>query len=141
MREAAERLPAPLQAARPLAGKTATTPIRHPFVSPLAVQTPAALAHGGPKQYLKALGGNGTLAQIGDALGNTVGSVVPSTVGENLVHDAFNLPAHIFPAVYLPLAGAVEAAKGRPQHLEALLHTYLKTGLLPAAFRDDRRRR
>jgi hypothetical protein len=135
--QAAERLPAPVRTAGSVGGRVASTPFKRPFTSALAAQTPAALAHGDPKQYVKALEGTGTLADIGSAVGGAVSGAVPGKVAQNLVRDAFNLPAQALPSVYLPLAGAVEAAQGDPTRLHHLLEAYNQTGLLPAVFRGD----
>ncbi|MFL5900346.1 MAG: hypothetical protein ACJ75S_04035 [Solirubrobacterales bacterium] len=135
--QAAERLPGPVRAAGSVAGRVVTTPIKHPFTAPLAIQAPTALMHGDPKEFVKALEGTGTLADIGHAVGGAVSGAVPGKVAQNLIRDAFDLPAQALPSVYLPVAGAVEAAQGDPSRLHRLLDAYGQTGLLPAVFRGD----
>jgi hypothetical protein len=135
--QAAEHVPSPLRTAGSLGGRAAATPFKHPFTSALALQAPSAAIHGDPGQFTKALEGKGTLAAIGSAAGNLAAGAVPGKVAQNLVKDAFNLPAVALPSAYMPIAGAVEAAKGDPSRLEGLLNSYARTGLLPAVFRGE----
>jgi hypothetical protein len=135
--QAAERLPAPLRTAGSVGGRVAATPFKHPFTSAVALQAPAAAIHGDPRQFGKAFEGTGTLAAIGSAAGNALSGAVPGKVAQNLVRDAFDLPAQALPSVFLPVAGAVEAAQGDPSRLHGLLNAYGETGLLPAVFRGD----
>lgn len=135
--QAAEKVPKPIRTAGGVAGRAASAPIRHPFTAPLALQAPAAITNKDPGQFTKALEGTGALAAIGNTVGGAVASVTPGEVAQNLVKDAFNLPAQALPSVFLPAAGAVEAAQGDPSRLHRLLDAYSETGLLPAIFRGD----
>jgi len=135
--QAAERVPGPLRTAGSLGGRVAATPFKHPFTSALALQAPAAAIHGDPHEFTKAFEGTGTLAAIGNAAGDVAASALPGKVAQNLVKDAFNLPAVALPSAYMPIAGAVEAAQGNSSRLQGLLDSYAKTGLLPAVFRGD----
>lgn len=128
---AVAKLPAPVRAA----GRAATLPVRRPLTAPFAVQTPAVVT--GKGSFMDALEGKGTYADIASTVGNAAASVVPGEAAQNLVRDVFNLPAVALPSVYLPVAGAVEAAQGDPARLDRLWHEYSKTGLIPALARGD----
>lgn len=136
-RAAVAKLPAPVRTAGKVAGRATALPFKRPFTAPLAIEAPGAVVHGDPSRFLNALEGHGALASIGNTLGSAVSSVVPSDAAQNLIKDAFNLPAVALPSVYLPLAGAVEASHGDSSRLEGLLDAYKETGLLPALFKGD----
>lgn len=135
--DAVSRLPKSVQTAGRVAGRAAALPVKHPFTAPIAAQVPAAAISGDPSDLGKAFTGEGVFANASSSLGDAVASAVPGKVAQNLVKDAFNLPAVALPSAYLPVAGAVEASKGDPSRLEGLLHEYEKSGLLPAVFRGD----
>lgn len=132
-KQAVEKLPQGVRTASKVAAKGAAYPIRHPFTTPLAAEVPTALIHGDPEAFLGALEGRGTLA----AITNAISSGVPSNVAGNALKDALALPANALPSVYLPAAGAVEAAQGDPKRLEGLVHGYLRTGFIPDLLRGD----
>ncbi|MFN8160616.1 MAG: hypothetical protein U0R52_06180 [Solirubrobacterales bacterium] len=123
------------------AGKVAAAPVRHPKATliggPVALQVPAVVHSGDLGGFRKALSGTGVAASVLSEAGRYASQIAPGTVGKNIVRDAFNLPAQALPSVYLPVAGAVEAAKGDDSRLRGLLDQYARTGLLPAIFRGD----
>lgn len=45
-------------------------------------------------------------------------SAINENIGSRAVKDAINLPATVVPSIYVPTAGAVEAAQGRPERLK-----------------------
>lgn len=134
---AVKRAPKPVRTAGRVAGQVASAPIKHPFTAPIAAQAPSAVLSGDPREFGKAFTGEGTLAAIGSGVGGAVASITPNTVAENLVRDAFNLPAIVLPAVYLPLAGVVEASQGDSSRLRKLWGDYVEAGLIPAAVQGD----
>lgn len=117
-------------------GQVASYPLRHPvrLTGQMAVaQAPLAVASGDPGGELQhVLEGKGVLSNALGAVGGAVSSVVPSEIGRNLVQDLFDLPAQTPPAIYMPLAGLVEAAQGDPERLDKLWNDYKAVGLLPA---------
>ena len=48
-------------------------------------------------------------------------SAVPTDLAGRAAKDLVNAPAQVIPSVYVPAAGAVEAAQGRPERLKAFL--------------------
>lgn len=134
---AVKRVPKPVRTAGRVAGQVASAPIKHPFTAPVAAQAPSAVLSGDPREFGKAFTGEGTLAAIGSGVGGAVASITPTKVAENLVRDAFNLPAIVLPAVYLPLAGVVEASQGDSSRLRKLWGDYVEAGLIPAAVQGD----
>lgn len=50
-----------------------------------------------------------------------------STAAGRLVKDAITFPAQALPAVYQPVAGAVEAARGRPQRIKKVVEDFKQT--------------
>jgi hypothetical protein len=83
------------------------------------------------------LTGQGVAAEALRKVGGVVAKAAPGQIGRNIVRDAFDLPTQTIPAVYLPIAGMVEAAKGNPQQLERLWADYKKIGVLPAVAARD----
>lgn len=128
---ALEKAPAPVRVGAKVGGRALSAPVKHPFTAPLAIQTPAALLHGDPSQYLKALEGNGTLASITGAGADVLshGGVVGKVAGE-----ALNLPATVLPSTYLAGKAGVNAAQGNDAELKKLVHQYVDSGVLPAIF-------
>jgi hypothetical protein len=126
------RLPKPVRVAGKVGAQTVTYPIKHPFTAPLTAQTPLAIYHGDINQYGKAFTGTGAIAGIGNAVGSAISGSVPGKVAQNIVKDAFNLPATVLPSVYLTAAGIVEATQGDPKRLTRLWDSYMKTGAVPA---------
>jgi hypothetical protein len=118
----AEALPTSVKVAGKVGGKAATYPVKHPFTAPLALQAPAALIHGDPKEFLKGFEGKGLEASIA----NDASHVLP------LAGEAVNLPATVLPSLYLTGRAGINAAKGNSEELDNLKKQYLATGLLPA---------
>lgn len=128
--QAASRAPLPVKVAAKAAGKAAVYPIKHPFTSPLAIETPAALTHGGigvhPGQFLAALEGKGTFAKAAGAISGGLSHVSP------LLGEATNVAANALPSVFLTGKAGVNAVEGHPAQLNKLLEEWKKTGVLPA---------
>jgi hypothetical protein len=57
------------------------------------------------------------------------GEIVPGAAGtlQRAAKDIANAPGQIVPSFYVPIAGGVEAAKGRPQRIEKLWHDLKQT--------------
>jgi hypothetical protein len=127
-----------------VAARAATYPIRRPIKTAKgsfyaqAVGAPAATVSDPGGEAKKVLEGKGIAATVlGDA-GSVAASVAPGgEIAKNLVKDVFDLPAQTVPAIYLPLAGLVEAAQGNSERLDQLWEDYKKVGLLPAVARGD----
>lgn len=124
-----------------VAVKTATFPIRRPIKTAkysFAAQAPLAISTGDPVgEAKKVLEGQGVAAKVLGDVGRTVGKVVPTEIGKNIVQDVLDLPANIVPAVYLPVAGLIEKAQGNPERLDALWNDYKEHGLIPALVEGD----
>ncbi len=122
------------------AGRAATFPIRRPVKAAkytALAQAPVAIGSGDPVESFKGLTeGTGVVPDALRAIGSTVAGPLPE-VGENIVKDAFELPAQAIPAVYQPIAGLVEAAGGNSDRLEHLWNEYKASGLLPALAEGD----
>jgi len=134
---AARKVPKPIRTGAKIGTQVATAPVKRPFTAPIAAQAPSAILSGDPREFGKAFTGTGNLATISGAIGNAVASATPGAVAQNLVRDAFNLPAVALPSAYLPLAGLVEASQGDPSRLRSLWGEYVKSGAIPAALRGD----
>lgn len=121
--------------------KTATFPIRRPIKTAkysFAAQAPLAIATGDPLgEAKKVLEGRGVVAGVLGKAAGVVDDVVPTEIGKNIVRDVLDLPANVVPAVYLPLAGIFEAAKGDSSRLDALWKDYKENGLVPALIEGD----
>jgi hypothetical protein len=122
-----------------VAGRAVTLPVRSKrilFGGPLALEAPSAAFHGDPGQFENALEGTGVAASIANTAGEAAGHVIPGVAG-NLVKDALQLPAQALPSVYLPAAGAVEAAQGDSSRISKLWEDYKATGLFPHLLSGD----
>lgn len=120
--------------------KTATFPIRHPLKTTkysVYAQAPVALSTGDPSQLAAPFRGEGVVAAVTKPVSAAVSSLPPGEIASNLVKDVLELPANTPPAIYLPLAGIVEAAQGDSSRLEGLWEDYKETGLLPAIAEGD----
>jgi hypothetical protein len=69
----------------------------------------------------KELQGQGYYASILHGAGEVVAGKVPRGLLRHSVQDIFDLPAQAVPSLYVPLASAFEAVKGRPQRGKAFL--------------------
>ena len=130
----AEKTPKPVRTGAKVGARIAAHPFKHPFTAPFTAQAPFALAHGDPKEFLKAAEGKGALADIAGTVGGAVG-VVP--VAGQVAREAVNLPAVIVPSLYLTGKAGVEAAGGNSQEFDKLWNDWVKTGLLPALAKGD----
>lgn len=68
------------------------------------------------------LSGKGYYASILHGAGQAVAGKVPKGLARHAVQDLFDLPAQAVPSLYVPLASAFEAVKGRPQRGREFLH-------------------
>lgn len=122
------------------AGRAATFPIRRPIKTAkysFAAQAPAAVATGDLSEFEKVLSGEGVAAGVLRDIGEKVSSLAPGEIGENVVKDVFELGASAVPAIYMPVAGLVEAAKGDSSRLEELWNQYEESGLLTGIAKRD----
>jgi hypothetical protein len=122
-------------------GRVATFPIRRPIKSAkwsAYGQTPFIATSDNPLGELKrVLEGQGVAAGVLHGLGTTVAEASPSELVGNIAKDALDLPANAVPAIYLPVAGLIEAAQGDPDRLDKLWGDYKEIGLLPAVASGD----
>lgn len=141
--------PKSVKVAAKIATKAVTLPVKRPFTAPFAAEIPAAAIHGELPHFGRALSGTGVFANIASTLGTTAASAIPGEIAQNIVKDAFNLPAVALPSVYLPVAGIVEASQGDPARLDKLWQEYTAAphmengkevhgwGAIPALLRGD----
>jgi hypothetical protein len=136
--KASEKLPRPVRVVGKAAGKGVTYPARHPINTALGAQVPSAAISGDPTQFVKALEGHGTFADISHQAAGALGAVAPGgKLAKQIVEEGIDLPASVAPSVFLTGKAGVEAAGGNSAHLKALVKQYEKTGLLPAVLRGD----
>jgi hypothetical protein len=64
--------------------------------------------------------GPGGMSGVGSVRSTASSNLGPTDLAVNLGKDVSNLPAQAIPAVYEPVAGAYEAAKGRPQRIKKI---------------------
>lgn len=120
--------------------KPATFAIRHPIktakYSALA-QTPVALSQGPDKAFDDLVQTGGVVGDITRSVGGVLSDVAPGEVAENIVKDAFELPAAVVPGAYMGAAALVEAAQGDSSRLDQLWEDYKDTGLLSGIATGD----
>ena len=115
-----------------MAGQAVALPAKRPLTAPLAAQVPAFLASGGdPKEFVRALEGKGTFATASSSLADVASHISP------VLGEAVNLPATVLPSAFLTGKAGLNAAKGDPAELDALLKQWEETGLLPALAKGD----
>lgn len=127
-----DRTPESVKTAAKVGAKAATWPIRHPILSPVALQVPTALIHHNPGAIEAGFSGQGNYAGLLNTVGNLV-SPIP------LAKEAITLPSTVLPSIYLTGKAGINAASGKPQEIEGLLHQWQETGLLPHLASGDLR--
>jgi hypothetical protein len=121
----ADRTPQAVKTAAKVGAKGVTYPIRHPIVSPIALQVPTAFIQRKPGALEAGFTGSGNYAGLLNAVGNIV-SPIP------LAKEAITLPSTVIPSLYLTGKAGVDAATtGNTAELGQLLDEWRKTGLLP----------
>lgn len=128
-KEAADQLPQGVKTAAKVAAKGASYPVRHPIQSPFALAVPQAVATGDPIGALKgALEGKGLYAGLTGGVAHALGGLPGEAVG---------LPASVLPSAFLAGKAGVNALKGDPKQLDALLANWKETGVLPDLAEGD----
>jgi len=126
----ADRVPTPVKVAGKAGARVASYPIRHPILSPIALQIPTAAIHRNPGALEAGFTGEGNYAGLLNAVGNAL-SPIP------LAKEAITLPSTVIPSIYLTGKAAYNAANGNSAELQNLLDQWRQTGLLPHLAEGD----
>lgn len=119
--------------------KQMTSPQVKAGVKAARIRVKGAQGRGAGTRAVKdALSGKGPIVDANAKLAKKLAPAIAEHLGvggipgvrgldRRFVEDALNLPSQVVPSAYVPAAGAVEAAKGRPQRLKAFVKTVKAT--------------